>query len=246
MAKVDRIDHSTDPRTFFRDYVSQRKPVLIDDHLSDPEWKGQLWTNDYLGSKAGDSIVKVERKTEGQIKEFGNGVEEKIPFKEFLKHVERNDDSLYLTTQELDYDSEGRPSLLSPPLTGLIGEFPWHPKIMGNLVLQNANLWMGCSNAKSETSSGLHHDYHDNLYIVLRGTKRLVLFPPSEAPNLYTVGQLEKVHPNGRINYVGQPTLADGSAVSAVKAVTAARKVIEASLKMEVMSTAENGKFGSV
>ena len=56
-------------------------------------------------------------------------------------------------------------------------DFPLKPKIIGNLIPQNINLWMGNSTSTSTTtegtSSGLHHDYHDNLYIVLKGKKKV-------------------------------------------------------------------------
>ena len=54
------------------------------------------------------------------------------------------------------------------------------------------------------TSSGLHHDYHDNLYIVLRGSKQFSLFPVSDAAQMYTHGSIERIHSNGRIVYKGQ------------------------------------------
>jgi len=54
------------------------------------------------------------------------------------------------------------------------------------------------------SSSGLHHDYHDNLYILLRGEKQFSLFPPSDADKMYTYGEIAKIHHNGRIVYKGQ------------------------------------------
>ena len=53
-------------------------------------------------------------------------------------------------------------------------------------------------------SSGLHHDFHDNLYILLRGRKRFRLWSPDQAPQLYTHGRLRRIHCNGRIAYHGQ------------------------------------------
>ena len=79
-----------------------------------------------------------------------------------------------------------------------------------------------------------HHDYHDNLYIVLRGTKHISLFPPTEHGNMYTVGKLEKLHPNGRINYEGCVTKADGSHESAEKALQASLDLEKAMLLAEV------------
>ena len=53
-------------------------------------------------------------------------------------------------------------------------------------------------------SSGLHHDWHDNLYILLRGRKRFTLYPPSLAKRMATQGRITHVHPNGLIQYKGQ------------------------------------------
>jgi Cupin-like domain len=57
---------------------------------------------------------------------------------------------------------------------------------------------------QATSSSGLHHDYHDNLYVLLRGQKRFRLWSPDSAQRMYTRGALARVHSNGRINYVGQ------------------------------------------
>ena len=62
------------------------------------------------------------------------------------------------------------------------------------------------------SSSGLHHDFHDNLYVLLRGTKRFRLFPPALAARMYTAGTLRAIYPNGRIVYEGQgEVLPDGT-----------------------------------
>jgi ribosomal protein L16 Arg81 hydroxylase len=53
-------------------------------------------------------------------------------------------------------------------------------------------------------SSGLHHDFHDNLYVLLRGRKRFRLYPPDQAKRMYTHGRIAKVHANGRIVYADQ------------------------------------------
>lgn len=54
------------------------------------------------------------------------------------------------------------------------------------------------------SSSGLHHDFHDNLYVLLHGCKSFCLWSPSEAEQMYTHGRIIKVYPNGRIIYEGQ------------------------------------------
>ena len=119
------------------------------------------------------------------------------------------------------------PDIVSAPLTHLKGEYPWRPTLMGNLVTQNINMWIGRSAAG--TCSGLHHDHHDNLYILLKGKKQFKLFSPGEVSSMYVTGEVTRVHPNGRINYTNQPTRADGSDVAAGRA-------MQASLKLEQLA----------
>ena len=90
------------------------------------------------------------------------------------------------------------------------------PALLGRLVPMCLNLWQG--NSREGASSGLHHDYHDNLYVLLRGRKNFRLYSPADAERMYTVGTLERVHPNGRINYEGFETNADGADAEAVDA----------------------------
>jgi hypothetical protein len=74
--------------------------------------------------------------------------------------------------------------------------------------VQQVNLWYGRS--QQGRSSGLHHDHADNLYILLKGRKRFVVFPPQEAPALQPMGDIEQIHPNGLISYAGNPLRSDG------------------------------------
>jgi len=56
--------------------------------------------------------------------------------------------------------------------------------------------------ATSFTSSGWHHDYHDNLYCVWEGVKRFELAAPSSG--FTTKGTLHTLHANGRFVYKEQ------------------------------------------
>nr|CDI54433.1 jmj4 protein [Melanopsichium pennsylvanicum 4] len=90
-------------------------------------------------------------------------------------------------------------NVLPAPTNVLSNDFPAKPKLLGNLVLQQCNLWLG--NSKQGKSSGLHHDFHDNLYILLSGYKRFLLFPPSAHRYLHPTGFVDRVHHNGLIVY---------------------------------------------
>jgi hypothetical protein len=48
--------------------------------------------------------------------------------------------------------------------------------------------------------------------VLLRGSKRFRLWPPSAAPGMYVAGAIARIHPSGRIVYEGQGDIrADGA-----------------------------------
>ena len=208
-------DDGLTPESFYRDYIRQRRPVIIRETLPSEltnlnEWKS---SNEYMTERAGDESIMVEKRSNNR-DSFGRGTEIAVSFRQFMKLIEEGDTMHYLTTQDVAANKDGRPDLMSSFMKKLQGQggnpdFPLRPKLAGNLVPQNINLWIG--NSKDRTSSGLHHDYHDNFYIVLRGIKRFRLFSPADIEKMYTRGQLVKVHKNGRINYEGEITTAYGA-----------------------------------
>ena len=190
---LPRVSPSISPREFFERFVATRQPCIITAHLQDPEWKGHLWSDLFLAEHAGDQNVQVERKgTDGN---FGKGNRRlEMPFRTFLRS---SDQSLYMTTQYSDQPSRLE-DFCHPPLNCLLDSFPSRPALMGNLVPKQVNLWMGSSNG---SSSGLHFDYHDNLYVLLRGQKTFKLFSPKDVDHLYVNGKVHNVHSNGLITF---------------------------------------------
>lgn len=125
-----------------------------------------------------------------------------------------------LTAEDVD---DRIATLLQSPLSGLVNDttFPLTFPPFDSLVPQQINLWMGSSPKEtsqpdllnpsveglgkwvpSGTSSGLHHDHADNLYVLVEGRKRFTLFSPKDALHLYTVGNISQVFENGLIDYI--------------------------------------------
>jgi hypothetical protein len=127
----------------------------------------------------------------------------------FLDALSAGEERLYLTTEASQFDTHGRLRVVSSPLPALLDDVPLQPRVGGNLVPAALNMWFGRS--ADGSSSGLHHDWHDNIYSLLRGRKRFELYAPSETDKLYPQGTVQCIHPNGRINYVGSPSRADGA-----------------------------------
>ncbi|SCU84385.1 LANO_0C01222g1_1 [Lachancea nothofagi CBS 11611] len=117
--------------------------------------------------------------------------------------------------------------LYQPPMNHLVNRLPETPEFMKKLIPQQINLWIG-STAGTETnddaflskfdpqapkmglgrfvpsggsSSGLHHDHADNIYVPISGRKRFTLFSPRDAAKMYTVGAIRNVYNSGVIDY---------------------------------------------
>ncbi|OJT14557.1 JmjC domain-containing protein 4 [Trametes pubescens] len=206
---LERVSPELSAEEFFAKYVSSRRPVILTGLLDDAAFKGRKWTDlDYLAKKAGDVEVMVEP-IHPTANQYGTDVE-RVPttFRDFLNALRKEiGPHPYLTTQYSE-DEPDAETIFPPPTNALKDEFPIVPRIMGNLFFQQVNLWLGRS--KDGSSSGLHHDFHDNIYCLLKGRKRFVLFPPSEVKHLYPYGTLVARHPNGLISYEDIPIRADG------------------------------------
>ncbi|SCU91122.1 LADA_0F08218g1_1 [Lachancea dasiensis] len=118
--------------------------------------------------------------------------------------------------------------LYQPPMNSIINILPETPSFVGGLIPQQINLWIGSTagNQQSDdksflsnfdptatnlglgrfvpgggSSSGLHHDHADNIYIPISGHKRFTLFSPKDAGKMYTRGVIRKVYNSGVIDY---------------------------------------------
>ena len=118
---------------------------------------------EYLSQKAGHVTVQVEP-IHPESKQFGTDAERvEMKFSEFLDGLKQEDGEWrYLTTQYSatseggpsdDEEEEGEITTYPPPTNALRDDFPSAPKLIGNLVLQQVNLWVGRS--KKGASSGL-------------------------------------------------------------------------------------------
>lgn len=129
-----------------------------------------------------------------------------------MRAAAAGDGSAYLTADAPPPGPGGAPAPLGPLALALARrrDFAVVPPLAGGLVLAALHVWIGA--ATVPTSSGLHHDYHDNLYCVAAGEKTFTVFPPAAARGMATAGRVAAIHPTGRIVYEGQGAIAaDGS-----------------------------------
>ena len=166
-------------KLFYR-YIKKRKPVVIDKSIVPNEFYElrKKFSNNFLNKIAGQSLIEVEtaiKLSENTNHSYGHGKKKSgLSFSSFLEKIASGDSSIYLTTQEKKIQTlSNQPHISSSPVSELIlqNELPLRPELIGNLIPENINMWMG--NSPHGTSSGLHHDYHDNFYILLRGKKKI-------------------------------------------------------------------------
>lgn len=192
--EVPRLRHPVTLEQFYGEFYIPRRPVIINTgSLAQLGWQTQRWSNDYLMFKAGAQEVMVLRRDDAR--NFAPDGTRYVPmaFHEFLKWVmaaPQGDRDIYLNLQH--------DNVIEPPLLQLLGDFNI-PVYFKDLALRCVNLWMG--NSPESITTPLHHDFNDNLYVVVEGRKHFTLFPPEQAPNLYPQGRLLGVDPNGYIRY---------------------------------------------
>ncbi len=199
---VERVDFPLSLEDFYLRFYTRRQPAVIRTRsLAQLGWQTHLWTNEYLAYKAGVHEVLVQKRG-GAGYSAESSAYVPMLFVDFLRQVMARpggDERTYLNLQT--------DNVLEPPLLQLLGDFSI-PPLFKDLTLRCVNLWMG--NSDKTITTPLHHDFNDNLYVVVEGKKRFTLFPPEQAPNLYPRGQLQGVDPNGIIRYAtlsGMPHL---------------------------------------
>ena len=169
-----------------------------------------------------NELIKVEEMENGHL--FGVKKKEKImDLKDFLSgliinhssssdQLDESNNCLYLNTQYTDDQcTDGKDcsilkEALEPPLYQLLTMNQESRKLISlprslihDLVLQQMTLWIG--GHKEVTSSGLHHDFHDNFYFVIQGKKTFTIYPPSDYPHLYLNGKVQHLYENGLFVY---------------------------------------------
>lgn len=182
-------------KEFYVNWVVPRRPMWLRlGDLARLGWRTDRWTPKYLARRAGLHPVKVlkRRNPRGDFQpENTDWVD--MPFHAFLKEVmarPEGTDELYLNIQ--------RGVSVEPPLLQLMGDFSV-PDFYCEVPIRTVVPWFGRSRRGIITV--LHHDFNDNIYVIVSGRKRISLFPPEQAPNLYPRGDLIRVCANGYMEY---------------------------------------------
>ncbi len=179
---VDRvIGRSLSEQGFYQQYRKPGRPVVISGLLDDqPDWD-----LDYLTQKLGDQAFPVRhygrsryQQDKRQWTSTGSGVKAiSLSFSDYaalLKSGEARDQDLYLA----------RCSVRNTPLEEETGPKQVEQHLgFEKLPATSLNVWIG----PGGHTSCLHYDPMDGLLMQMHGSKRVILFPPSQTYNLYPV-----------------------------------------------------------
>ncbi|KAN0032455.1 hypothetical protein ACTFIV_006351 [Dictyostelium citrinum] len=190
--EIERIEKPT-ALEFYREYVSQNKPVIITGLLEN--WKAyKEWSDDYLENVMKDVEVTVSITNDGLAdavkpinpndptseKVFCKPYEKKIKFQEYIKHSKKTN-----IQEKLAYYIQYQNNSLNVEYEKLLNDIDesvidFAKEAFGSNI-DATNFWMG----QDKSISSLHQDPYENMYCVVRGTKIFTLLPPIDYPFLY-------------------------------------------------------------
>jgi len=177
---------------FYKNFITKNTPVVIVGGAK--QWPAiSRWTTEYLKNKLGETEVKVSigNKTDSSFGLISKTVRTDMPFSRFVDLMDSSDETqYYLNLQRNSYvDDSGKrvESDLDIAYTFFKDDFV-DPPFMKHFRIKETNFWMG----PDELVSRLHHDASENVLCMVHGTKRFVLFPPSQSKYLYPFKEKQK------------------------------------------------------
>jgi hypothetical protein len=167
-----------------------------------------LWSSDYLQSKLGDKSVTVTRSetplftADPERGHYLPDQQQAMPFSEFLGHTlaPKGPPHFYLHKHSLEKQlPELRDDIVVPE----------HIQAFQTLLI---SLWMG----PKGSITPIHHDFTDNFFVQVRGTKRVILYSPDPEDAFYRMPFLARNQRSSwHISRVGSLESADRQAFPA-------------------------------
>ncbi|KAK3956486.1 cupin-like domain-containing protein [Pseudoneurospora amorphoporcata] len=180
----------------FMRFVARNTPFVVRGGAAN--WKAtQTWTAEHLSNFLGDETVNVAVTPFGNADAptihpqtgslvFAKPHEEDQPFSDFLAYVIHQEKTQGLRKSEVRYAQTQNDNLRQEYLSlysHVPPTIPWARIALSSLSDQEAkpeaiNLWIG----NSLSTTALHKDNYENVYVQIRGRKHFVLLPPHCLP----------------------------------------------------------------
>ncbi|MEH2023721.1 cupin-like domain-containing protein [Nostoc sp.] len=191
----------------FLEAWKQYQPFVIEDVAK--HWSAyKNWSNDYLMEHCGDNVVPVRFYTKAFFDDYKNfayeggdydTLDREMTYKEYIK------DYVEARVDENKNDSDILGCYL--PQAYLTERFPEIAEDVNSPEYLNRKpvvfFWQGFSSKNFSSTTNLHFDGFHNIFVQIRGRKRILLFPPSNYLSFYppiedSVGipEFSKVNPD--------------------------------------------------
>ncbi|KAJ2901266.1 leucine carboxyl methyltransferase [Zalerion maritima] len=160
------------------DIISAGKPVVIEG--LDMGACVSLWTPEYLASSVGERRKVIVHQASTDALDF-NAKNFQYVTKDFgdFIHEAKTGASMYLRSLSNESPSE-KPAILAEDYPQLANDFA----IPAELEFARQKLFSSVLRISGKANMWLHYDVMANVYFQIVGTKRMVLFPPSDVTNL--------------------------------------------------------------
>ncbi|MEH2349566.1 MAG: cupin-like domain-containing protein [Nostoc sp.] len=183
----------------FLDRWKQYQPFIIEDIAKN--WDAcNNWSNDYLIEHCGNSMVTVRFFKKDFLEDYkkfayqdGYSLVKEMTYKEYINDYikDRKNDDLGCYLPEASFEDS---------FSEIIGDVTY-PEYLNSKPF--VSLWHGFSSNNFTSASPLHFDRIHNLFVQIRGKKRILLFPPSNYLSFYPpledssgMGHNSKVNPD--------------------------------------------------
>ena len=163
----------------------QYQPFIIKDVAT--HWDAcNKWSNNYLKEHCGDNILPIQGRDKDFLENYKNFASsegfyniKEMRFSEYIDYIEDK-----VNGKENNYDlefylSEG---LFEERFPEIIEDVTYPAYINRKPLIQ---FWYGCSNKNYTATSPLHFDGMHNIFVQIRGRKKILLFPPSNYLSFY-------------------------------------------------------------
>lgn len=151
---------------FYKNYVRANRPVVISNMVDD--WPAlQLWSNDYFAQAYGDTLVTVQRLRDGKVdlstdKGVNAGQMALRNAIETIKHAPL-DNNWLISSEVSTFPPQIRKEYHVPAYCA-DGRF-----LTSRLFISPAGM-----------RSTMHQDLPENIYVMVKGVKRIILFAPGD------------------------------------------------------------------
>ena len=168
---TDKIETINEENVIYKNYINKSEPVKI---ISNKEYNKDVSIDNIINMFSEKEIFVNKSKNKLFVSNFikdiypDNCIEIKTNIKDIIKYGKK--ENYYLLQTQNDFSKIGVTV----------------PKILENEKKKNFSFWMNFGGIYS----GLHYDIHNNILLQLKGTKKIILFPPSERNKLHLINNL--------------------------------------------------------